>query len=93
MSEIREARLLKVNALINKGYEPYAETFKVSHSINFITEKYSYLENGEEFDLKISIAGRVLAKRIMGKSALFTIRDQEDKIHLYLEKKIIEAIT
>ena len=87
MSEIREARLLKANALINKGFEPYAETFKISHSVKFLFEKFGYLENGQEFNLNVSLAGRVLAKRVMGKIAFFTITDQEGKIQLYLEKK------
>ena len=30
MSEIREARLQKANLLIDKGFEPYGETFKIS---------------------------------------------------------------
>ncbi len=90
MSEIRDARLLKANSLINKGFEPYAENFKVSHSTKFLMEKFSYLNNGQEFNLNVSLAGRVLAKRVMGKIAFFTITDQEGKIQLYLEKKIID---
>ena len=90
MSDIREARLLKANLLIKKGFEPYSETFKISHSTKFLTEKYDYLESGEEFNLNVSIAGRVLAKRVMGKIAFFTITDQEGKIQLYLEKKVID---
>ena len=90
MSEIREARLLKANLLVNKGFEPYAETFKTSHSTQFIIQKFSNLDNGEEYDLNVSIAGRVLAKRVMGKIAFFTINDQEGQIQLYLEKKIID---
>ena len=90
MSEIREARLQKANLLIDKGFEPYGETFKKTHSTKVLIEQYSYLNNGEELNLKISIAGRVLAKRVMGKIAFFTINDQEGKIQLYLEKKIID---
>ena len=90
MSEIREARLKKANLLIKKGFESYAETFKISHSTKFLNENYSYLDNGQEFNLNISIAGRVLAKRLMGKIAFFTINDQEGKIQLYLEKNIID---
>ena len=90
MSEIRDARLLKANSLINKGFEPYAENFKVSHSTKFLMVKFSYLNNGQEFNLNVSLAGRVLAKRVMGKIAFFTITDQEGKIQLYLEKKIID---
>ncbi len=90
MSEIREARLLKAKSLVNKGFEPYAETFKISHSTKFLIEKFAYLDKGQEFNLNVSLAGRVLAKRIMGKIAFFTITDQEGKIQLYLEKKIID---
>ncbi len=91
MSEIREARLLKSNALVKKGFEPYAEKFKVTHSTQFLLNKFNYLENGEENDFTVSIAGRVLAKRIMGKIAFFTIVDQEGQIQLYLEKQVINS--
>ena len=91
MSEIREARLSKANSLVKKGFEPYAETFNISHSAKFLIEKFSYLENGQEFDMSISIAGRVMAKRVMGKIAFFTINDQEGQIQLYLEKNIING--
>ena len=90
MSEIREARLLKANSLIKKGFHPYSEKFNVSHSIKFLIEKFTYLDSGQEYDLSVSIAGRVLAKRVMGKIAFFTINNQEGQIQLYLEKKILE---
>ena len=89
MSEIREARLLKAKSLLKKGFNPYAENFTVSHTTKFLIEKFNYLESGQEYDLNVSIAGRVLAKRVMGKIAFFTINDQEGQIQLYLDKKII----
>jgi len=91
LSEFREARLNKAKILIDRGFNPYGENFKVSHSTKFLNDKYSYLGNGEEFDLKVSIAGRVLARRVMGKIAFFMISDQEGSIQLYLEKLIIDA--
>ena len=90
MSEFREARLNKAKALIDKGFEPYNESFKVTHTSKFLLEKYSYLDNGEECDFHVSIAGRVLAKRIMGKIAFFSICDQEGLIQLYLDKLMID---
>ena len=90
MSEFREARLSKANALIGKGFEPYLGSFDVTHSSKYLVEKYSFLAAGEEYDLHVSIAGRVLTKRIMGKIAFFTISDQEGLIQLYLEKLIID---
>ena len=89
MSEIREARLLKANSLVKKGFHPYAENFKISHSSQFLIKKFSHLDNGQENDFPVSIAGRVLAKRVMGKIAFFTINDQAGQIQLYLDQKII----
>jgi len=89
MSEIREARLQKANSLVSKGFASYAESFKVSHTTKFLIQKFDYLENGQEEDFSVSIAGRVMAKRVMGKIAFFTISDQDGQIQLYLDKKII----
>ena len=89
MSELREARIQKVNSLINKGFAPYAENFKISHTTQFLAKKFDYLENGQEENFDVSIAGRVITKRVLGKIAFFTINDQEGQIQLYLEKKII----
>ena len=89
MSEIREARLQKANSLVSKGFASYAESFKISHNTNFLIQKFDHLENGHEEDFSVSIAGRVMAKRVMGKIAFFTISDQEGQIQLYLDKRII----
>ena len=89
MSEIREARLQKANSLVSKGFASYAQSFRVSNTTKFLIQKFDYLENGQEEDFSVSIAGRVLAKRVMGKIAFFTISDQDGQIQLYLDKKII----
>ncbi|MBO6971440.1 MAG: lysine--tRNA ligase [Prochlorococcus marinus CUG1431] len=91
MSEIREARLQKANSLVNKGFASYAESFKISHTTKFLIQKFDYLENGQEENFSVSLAGRVMAKRVMGKIAFFTIRDQEGQIQLYLDKKILNV--
>ena len=91
MSELREARLNKAQILISKGFDAYSEKFKITHSTKYLHNKFSYLKNGEELDIDVSIAGRVLAKRVMGKIAFFTISDQDGSIQLYLEKLIIDS--
>ena len=83
MSELREARLQKAISLINKGFAPYAEKFKISHTTQFLSKKFDYLENGQEEDFDVSIAGRVITKRVLGKIAFFTINDQEGQIQLF----------
>jgi len=90
LSEIKEARLQKANSLVSKGFASYAQSFRVSHTTAFLIDKFDYLENGQEEDFSVSIAGRVLAKRVMGKIAFFTISDQEGQIQLYLDNQIFE---
>jgi len=89
LSEIKEARLQKACSLVSKGFASYAQSFKVSHTTSFLIKEFDYLENGQEEEFSVSIAGRVLAKRVMGKIAFFTISDQEGHIQLYLDKRII----
>ena len=91
MSEIKEARLQKANSLVSKGFASYAQSFRVSNTTKFLIQKFDYLENGQEEDFSVSIAGRVMAKRVMGKIAFFTISDQEGQIQLYLDKRIINC--
>ena len=57
MSEIREARLKKANLLVKKGFASYAESFRVSHTTGFLIQKFDYLENGQEEDFTVSVAG------------------------------------
>tara|TARA_Y100000589_G_scaffold328231_1_gene371892 strand:+ start:346 stop:1848 length:1503 start_codon:yes stop_codon:yes gene_type:complete len=90
LSEFREARLNKAKSLIQKGVEPYSDKFEVTHTTKFLLENYNYLDNGQELDLEVSLAGRVLARRVMGKIAFFSISDQEGPIQLFLDKYIID---
>jgi len=91
LSEIRDSRLQKANSLVKKGFASYAENFNVSHTTKFLVQKFDYLENGQEEKFNVSIAGRVMAKRVMGKIAFFTISDQEGLIQLYLDQRIINC--
>ena len=91
MSDIKEARLQKANLLISKGFASYAQSFRVSNTTKVLIQKFDYLENGQEEDFSVSIAGRVMAKRVMGKIAFFTISDQEGQIQLYLDKRILDC--
>jgi len=71
LSEIKEARLQKASSLVNKGFASYAQRFKVSHTASFLIQKFDYLENGQEEDFSVSIAGRVLAKMGNGQNCFF----------------------
>lgn len=68
---------------------PYEYKWESTHHAAELQEKYADLENGEEIDLEVSIAGRIIARRVFGKLAFFNLQDETGTIQLYLEKKRI----
>lgn len=88
---IRAARLKKVEELKQAGMTPYAYTWDVTHPVAELQAKFAELAAGAEEDFEVSIAGRIMARRVFGKLAFFTLQDETGTIQLYLEKKTIQA--
>ena len=91
LEEIRAARLEKVDQIKANGGNPYAYRWESSHTAAELQEKYTHLENGEEAGDAVSIAGRIMARRVFGKLAFFGIQDETGNIQLYLDKGKITA--
>ena len=88
---IRAARLQKVEELKQAGQIPYAYSWDITHSVATLQEKFADLEAGAEEDFSVSVAGRIMARRVFGKLAFFTLQDETGTMQLYLEKKLIQA--
>lgn len=91
IEEIRAARLEKVEQLKQLGFTPYTYRWESTHHAAELQEKFADLPSGEEVDLEVAIAGRVLVRRVFGKLAFFSLQDETGTIQLYLDKKSIEA--
>jgi len=91
VSELRDTRLEKARALKELGQGPYALTFNPSHRMAELQETHADLPKGEERDVSVSVAGRVMTRRVMGKLAFFTLADETGSIQLFLEKAGLEA--
>lgn len=89
--EIRATRLEKVEQLRQLGINPYAYHWELTHHAAELQEKFAQLPNGEEVDLEVAIAGRILARRVFGKLAFFGLQDETGTIQLYLDKNRIDA--
>ncbi|MEO0455190.1 MAG: lysine--tRNA ligase [Cyanobacteria bacterium P01_A01_bin.114] len=89
--EVRAARLKKVEELKQLGLNPYAYAWEVTHQAAALQEKFADLPSGEEADLAVSIAGRIMVRRVFGKLAFFTLQDETGTIQLFLDKKTIQA--
>jgi lysyl-tRNA synthetase, class II len=91
LEEIRAARVEKLNEIKNLGLNPYAYKWEISDRAADLQKQYENLANAEEVATEVSIAGRIVAKRVFGKLAFFEIQDESGKIQLYLEKQKIDA--
>ena len=87
LDAIRAARLEKVEQLKALGMNPYAYKWESTHQAAELQEKFADLPAGEEVDVEVAIAGRILARRVFGKLAFFSLQDDTGTIQLYLDKK------
>lgn len=91
LNEIRATRLEKVQQIKDLGGVPYAYEWQVSHHTAELQTQFVDLEAGQEDPLQVSIAGRIMIRRVFGKLAFFTLQDETGLIQLYLDRQAIEA--
>jgi len=80
LNKLMQVRLEKLEELQREGKNPYEITkYDRTQTSGQIKENY------EEFEGKdVSVAGRIMAKRIMGKASFCTIQDGEGRIQSYV---------
>ena len=82
LSEILKVRREKLSALQSEGRDPFQETkFAVSHHAQEIKDSFDALEGSE-----VTIAGRLMSKRGMGKVSFCDLQDKSGRIQLYARK-------
>lgn len=82
LSEILQVRRDKLSAMKENGNDPFIKTkYDVdSHSMQ-IKNDYGSFEGKT-----VSVAGRIITRRIMGKASFVTLRDGEGDIQLYVRR-------
>ena len=87
-----EERRKKLDQLRDKG-SAYGNSFKPQNNSNDILKEYGEFSKDElaEKDIKnISIAGRIVLKRVMGNASFATLRDSSGDIQIYVTKNNVE---
>jgi lysyl-tRNA synthetase class 2 len=78
------------DAMIEFGVQPYAFAWDVRDYSTDVVRQFEDAEPGSaEVDpqrQEVSIAGRVLTKRVMGKAAFFTVQDAQGTIQVYVRR-------
>ena len=82
LNEILRLRREKLANLKESGNDPYTIT-----KFDFDNDSKNIKENFEELEGKtVKIAGRIMARRIMGKASFVGISDATGKIQLYVRR-------
>lgn len=92
--EMRATRLGKVAAMREAGVNPYAYGFERRDCAATLHSDYAGLAHGAEADdgRELRVAGRIMARRVFGKLAFFSVQDGSGAtIQLYLDKKVLDA--
>ena len=86
-NEQRQIRIEKLNALVEAGENPF-EITTAEQSIQSaeIEKNFDELENTE-----VSVCGRMIAKRKMGKASFFGLQDRSGKIQCYISVNDVGA--
>ena len=80
LNQLMQIRRDKLTKLKEEGKNPFEITkFNRTHTSKQIVENYAELEGKD-----VTIAGRLMAKRIMGKASFCHIQDSEGKIQSYV---------
>ena len=84
LSEQERVRRESLKQIIDLGIDPYpADLFEVNVSAREIKENY---ENNKIQYKNISIAGRLMSRRIMGSASFAVIQDATDRIQIYARR-------
>lgn len=79
----KENRKEKINILRNMGINPFPNNYEVSFKAKDIKENFEELEKNQ---IEVSIAGRIMLYRVMGKSSFLTIKDSTGNIQAYIQR-------
>jgi len=91
LSELLRIRRSKLDELRKLGLDPFGRKYERTHQAQEILDAYDALET-EELEAKqvsVSIAGRIMQKRSMGKASFAHIQDLSGRIQIYVRQDAV----
>ena len=87
LDDLRAQRVQKLNKIVENGGNAYGHRVDDITPSTVVKEIAPTLAEGEV--KKVRVAGRMIARRIMGKSLFASLRDRNDSIQLYVQKNVV----
>lgn len=89
-SELLQIRRDKLSALREAGQDPFQKTkYEVDSAAADLQAQFADLANEEESGHIVSLGGRLMSKRVMGKASFADLRDGSGNIQLYVRRDVI----
>jgi lysyl-tRNA synthetase class 2 len=86
LERITEQRLESLNRIRARGIDPYPHSYHPRHTVR---QAIALFEQQRESSQEISLAGRIVSKRSIGKMSFLDIRDGSGKMQLSLRYDIL----
>ena len=90
LDDLTQQRLDKLERIKNRGIDPYPRSYKRTHTAE---EAKELLKNNEDTGIAnpaiVSIAGRIMAIRKMGKSSFLDLQDGSSKIQIIFTNTVL----
>ena len=90
LAEIVATRRAKLDALRGAGIEPYPVHFRPTHTVAEVVAAHPDLEPGEETGQQVTVAGRVVGKRSMGKLHFLVLQEDGATLQLFVPIKALD---
>ena len=89
LNDQEESRRDKMNALRAKGIDPFGHAFERTHNSEMIKKAYGNQNANalKALHAEVTIAGRIMSKRRMGKLGFIHLQDREGRIQIVINQR------
>jgi len=81
-----QERIRKLNELRKRGVDPYAHRYNQKHKAANLQDKFKKLKKEDKTKTNVSVAGRIMTLRRMGKATFADLQDGTGRIQLYFKQ-------
>ena len=85
-SDQEQVRLEARRALEARGIDPYPHEWEVDATVEDVRASFEDAKHQESQSLTVSLAGRMMTRRIMGRASFFDLHDTSGRIQVYIRR-------
>lgn len=91
LNDQEEARRQKMKDLADKGIDPFGHAFTRTSNSGIIRREYgdNTAEELQQMNAQAAVAGRIMAKRRMGKLGFIQLQDREGRIQIVVNERVV----